>query len=222
MWVYVNKTLKFEGWFGAWLNSVKLRIQKKLYWFLPYPERKCKFVDYINLFIYWLSLFILLFYHFLSIPSLGAFSPHAFISKCSNFNSGIFLILFMVFCYVQLKLNYNSTTARRRILKPAHLALARLSVVAGSGKMKGQPIIDDYIVMMEPVQSWFDSIPHFILFYFILFCCFVNLHCNNLHQRVCIVYCRFPLTILLVSSLDKNKFLQAGGEEAIITITTFI
>ncbi|EGD73751.1 hypothetical protein PTSG_11507, partial [Salpingoeca rosetta] len=48
----------------------------------------------------------------------------------------------------------RSTQTRKNIIKPAHLALARLSVVAGSGPLTGRAIIDDYLTMTEPVVDY--------------------------------------------------------------------
>lgn len=42
----------------------------------------------------------------------------------------------------------------RRIVTPARMALARVSVIRGSGSMKGTALIDDYVAVREPVVDY--------------------------------------------------------------------
>jgi len=49
---------------------------------------------------------------------------------------------------------HDKETGEDRVVRPARLTLARVSVVRGEGPLLGVPFIDDYILTSEPVQDY--------------------------------------------------------------------
>jgi PAB-dependent poly(A)-specific ribonuclease subunit 2 len=56
-------------------------------------------------------------------------------------------------CLEQLEIQINSN-GQRETIRPMSHALARVSVVRGSGADEGEPFIDDYIAINEPVVDY--------------------------------------------------------------------